>query len=89
MFALWGFSLACLLSWLLIQRRVLLQSPVWWKPIAFISLGSGGLATLIFWIAFAAIFLIDGDIYEMLAFMDVTGFFSPTRRSVSPGSTTQ
>ena len=65
---LWIISLVGLLYWLLGNRKAFLQSPVWWKPMAFISLGFGSLTTLAFWIAFAVIFVYDGDIWEMLAF---------------------
>ena len=85
MVGLWVSALICLLSWLLMQRRALLRSPIWWKPVAFISLGFGSLATLVFWIAFAIIFLIDGDMWELFAFMDVTGYFSPSFFMVGTG----
>ena len=67
------------------NRKALLQSAVWWKPVALISLGFGSLATLVFWIAFAVIFVYEGDIWEMLAFIDVVGYFSPSFFMVGTG----
>ncbi len=74
---LWGFGNACLIVWLLIKRKPMLTSPIFWKQMAFFSLGSGSTATLLFWVTIAFILLPGADIFEGLAFFALNGLFSP------------
>lgn len=82
---LWFTGLPILIMWLLFNRTAMLSSPNLSEQMAFISLGFGSLATLVFWIAFTVIFIYDGDIWEMLAFIDVVGYFSPSFFMVGTG----